>query len=293
MRSFVVALAGAAAACTFAPDRGESAPASTPATGPEFAVPAEPVRSYATQLTAPSPDYAAMLRAAPARPAMGETRRPATARAPGDAKAVGDAWVARLKARGVLGGYGLGGKREDDPVSMIQVLMTAREFDAWVAANGWTQSPHIDWNFAGEVDFPAITPAAQARVRVWPVATVRSGAQNQALLGGRITLEDGCFFLDRKDGDGYQPQGRHLVQFSAETGLIVDPQGYLALISRYDGSVLARLGEDMFWAGPNWLATGPEAAAITAACGDYPVEYVGTVDAAERFYARYPHTRPR
>lgn len=262
--------------------------------GPTAAATREPAPvKYATQLTAPSPDYAAILKAQPPRPPLGELRREATVRPPADAKAVGDLWIERLKAKGVLGGYGLGGKGETDPVSSIDVLMTARDFDAWVSANGWSAPRHIAWGFVGEMHHPSITPDARAKVRIWPASLVRSGMQNQALLGGRIYLEDGCFYLDRPENSGYGPAGKTLVQFGAETGLIVDPEGYLALIDRFGGSVLARLGEEMHWAGPNWDVTGPVANEIRAACGNYRIEFVGNVDAAERFYAQYPHVRPK
>ena len=86
---------------------------------------------YATQLTAPAPDYARLIARPPILP-TGEMRREGSGPLPVDAKAIGQNWLDRLTAKNALGGYGLAGKGTDGPVNMIDTLLTAREFVAWV-----------------------------------------------------------------------------------------------------------------------------------------------------------------
>lgn len=258
-------------------------PVTLPEPSPSATVPA-PIR-YTTQREAPISSYAV-----PATPTLprGEMRREPTARPSADAKAVGQTWIERLTKAGVLGGYGLSGKREDDPVSSISVLMTARDFDAWLAREGWTAPRHIAWSFSHQLFHPRTTPEALAKVRVWPASQTRTGVQNMAALGGRIILEDGCFIIERGADWGYAPPGRYLVWFGAETRLVLDDQGYLALMNRADGTLRARIAEDMRWAGPNGPPRDEEAgvAELRAACGTLPIEFVGNVESATRFNAR-------
>ena len=280
MKSAAVLAALLCAACTAQPVATETAAAPQPAPSA-----AAPERAYATQRLVPASRYA--VAATPSLP-RGEMRREATARPPADARAIGQLWIERLTAAGLLGGYGLGGKRDDDPVSSISVLMTARDFDAWLAREGWTAPRHIAWSFAHELAHPRAAPEALAKVRIWPASQTRTGAQNMALLGGRIFLEDGCFLVERGVDWGYAPPGRYLVWFGAETALVVDDEGYLALMDRADGTLRARIGEEMRWAGPNGAPREDEAGVpeLRTACGDLPIEFVGNVESAVRFEAR-------
>jgi len=242
-------------------------------------------RSYATVTDAPTPDYSAA--ATPIqRDAVSEIERFATSPAPPDARAIGDLWLGRLEAHGALMGSGRAGKEPDDPVSQIDTLLTAREFDAWVAENGWQAPAHITWRFQDELTFPRITAAAEQRVRVWPASERRTGWQLEALESGRVVLRDGCFFVIGHDG------GEKLAWFHAETGLAIDPQGYLVLVDRATGETRARVGEHMSWAGPNEAPQQGEAvAALRAACGQGEVHGVGNSESSERFMTRYPHLR--
>ena len=252
-------------------------------TGTTAAAPPPP--AYATQLEASSPDYSALI-SDPPIPAKGTLSRDATAPLPADAKPVGQTWIDRLQAAGVLDGYGLAGKGTDGPVSLIDTAMTANAFDAWVARNGWTVPDWIRWSFQPELVAPPVSEAAQAGIRTWPSSQRRTGAQLEALLGGRVTLRDGCFYVQPPDG----PEA--LAWFHAETGLDVDPEGYYIFVNRVTGETMARVGEDMNWAGPNAVpANDPGLATLQAACGPGEVASVGNPESFERMATRYPHLR--
>jgi len=241
----------------------------------------------ATQEVAPAPDYTSLILPPEQLPASDEIERPPTASPPPDAKAIGDLWLARLERHHALMGSGLAGKAEDDPVSSIDTLLTARAFDAWVAQNGWQAPRHIAWRFQQELRHPEIAPEAVGAVRVWPASTVRTGWQLEAAFTGRITLRDGCVYVTQPDSA--EPA---LAWFHAETGLGRDDHGYYTLVNRGSGETMARLGEEMQWAGPNHVdPAAPAVAALRAACGDHPVVGVGNPEALERIYVRYPHLR--
>src|SRR3546814_17901564 len=91
---------------------------------------------------------------------------------------------------------------------------------------------------------PAGSDASHPAIRYWPASPARTGAQLQALHGGRVELRNGCFFV----GERGQPVNK-LAWFHAETGLDIDNAGYLILRDRVDGTTRARIGEDMSWAG--------------------------------------------
>lgn len=246
----------------------------------------EPV-GLATQEIAPAPDYAALILPPERLRSTDEIERPATAPAPANAKAVGALWLARLEARHALMGSGLSGKSEHDPVSAIDTLLTARQFDAWVAQNGWAVPRHIDWRFQPELRHPLVQEGLEGAVHLWPASTIRTGWQLEAAFTGHVFLRNGCVFVTQPG-----TEGESLAWFHAETGLGRDGEGYFTLVNRVTGETMARLGEEMQWAGPNTLADDqPEVEALQAACGDLPVVGVGNPEALERIYVRYPHLR--
>jgi hypothetical protein len=255
------------------------------AEGPQ---PAAPSRTpYATQIDAPAPEYGGLIADSPI-PLKGRLRRDAVAPLPTDAKAVGNTWIDRLQTAGVLDGYGLAGEGTDGPVSWIDVAMTASAFDDWVARNSWNAPDWIRWGFQPELLAPPVSAAAQAGIRTWPSSQRRTGVQLLASLGGRVTLRDGCFHVLSPD----RPET--LAWFHAETGLDVDPEGYYILVNRMTGETMARVGEDMSWAGPNVVpADDPGLAALQAACGPGTVTSVGNPESSERMATRYPHLRER
>ncbi|MBV7255610.1 hypothetical protein KCG44_02290 [Pacificimonas sp. WHA3] len=242
--------------------------------------------SYATQKSAPSPDYRALLDE-PARSAGGWQVREASVPAPPDAKAIGETWIDRLEAREALLGYGLAGKGPDGPVNLIDTGLTEAEFTRWTAENGWQVPDHIRWSFVPEMNLPRVSEAAKAAIRVWPASTSRTGAQHEALFDGRVEMRDGCFFV----GESGKPVDR-LAWFHAEIGLDVDGEGFLILRNRVSGQTLARIGEDMNWGGPATAQIDPAAKrALLDACGPGEIYVAGSPEASERFLMQYPHLR--
>lgn len=243
-------------------------------------------RPYATQTTAPSPDYRVLMKEA----ALGDggwSQREATSPLPPDAKVQGDAWVARLKERNALLGYGLAGKGANGPVNLIDTGLTETAFDRWTRENGWQVPSHIRWSFVPETRLPPVSDLARPSIRVWPASTARTGAQNQALFRGRVELRDGCFFV----GEFGQPTDQ-LAWFHAEIGLDVDAARYFVLRDRVSGQTLARLGEDMNWGGPASAEIDKLTEdALQQACGPGKIYVVGSPEASERFLTQYPHLR--
>ena len=245
-------------------------------------------RPYVTQTEVPVPDYRLLLRQAPLS-VKGRSYREPTSRAPRDAKAVGDVWIARLKAREALLGAGLAGKRPDAPVSLIDTGLTEAEFVAWAKANRWQIPGHIRWGFVSELKLPRVNKAAETAIRIWPASTARTGLQPQALFNGRVELRDGCFFV----GVFEEPANR-LAWFHTEIGLDKDRAGYLILRDRQTGQTRARIGEKMVWGGPpSAVIDAPTRRALQAACGDHEIMVVGSPESHERFLTKYPHLRNR
>ena len=247
---------------------------------------AQKLQGYATQTDAPSPDYALLLK----RPTLGRAyvrKREATSPRPRNAKQIGDNWIARLKTRGALLGYGISGKGADGPVNMIDTGLTIKEFDSWTKENRWQVPSHIDWNFVPEMTLPRVSEAAKPAVRVWPSSTARTGMQNMAAYRGRVELRDGCLFV----GLFKQPADK-LAWFHAEMGLDIDSSGYFVLRDRVGGQTLTRLGEDMSWAGPAGAVIDAETKrALQDACGPAEIFIVGSPQSNERFLTLYPHLR--
>lgn len=245
---------------------------------------------YATQLTAPSPDYAAMDFSVPVL-APAEFQRDASEPPPANAKAIGDLWAERLSEADHIGGMGLIGTEPDGAIILMDILLTAKQFDAWVAEQGGDFPRHINLRFQNPLVAPAVTPEAQPLIRYWPASKRRTGLQNMAALGGRIVVSDGCFFYIGWDN----PEGElnTLAWFLSETGLDVDDEGYLVLVDRNTGHLQARVGEEMGWAGPNPVVIGDEQkAALFEACGEHEIVSVGNPQANEKTYVELPHTRP-
>lgn len=244
------------------------------------------LRSYVTQTEAPVPDYSRLLRQVPLA-AKGRTHREATARAPRDAKAVGDIWIARLRARDALLGAGLAGKSPSGPANLIDIGLTEPEFVAWTKTNRWQIPNHIRWGFVSKLSVPRVSDAAKNAIRTWPASTARTGLQPQALFQGRIELRDGCFFVVPFG----QPANK-LAWFHAEMGLDRDKAGYLVLRDRGTGLTRARIGEEMVWGGPpSAVIDLPTKRALQTACGNHEIVVVGSPESRERFLTQYPHLR--
>lgn len=247
---------------------------------------AQKPRSYATQTSAPSPNYALLLKQ-PSSAKQYRRRVEATSPLPPNAKQVGDEWVARLKKRGALLGYGLAGKSAEGSVSMIDTGLTEQEFARWTSKNGWAVPSHIDWSFVPEMNFPQVSDAAKGAVRIWPASTTRTGMQHQASYHGRVEVRDGCLFV----GQFGQPADK-LAWLHAEIGLDIDSSGYFILRDRVSGQTLSRLGEDINWAGPATADIDTKTkGALQDACGAAEIFIVGSPESSERFLTKYPHLR--
>jgi hypothetical protein len=255
-------------------------------TGAEATPPAPAATAaYATQLTTPAPDYTKLIARPPILP-KGEMRREGSGPLPADAKAIGEAWLDRLKIRNALSGYGLAGKGTDGPVNMIETLLTAREFDAWVKENGWTAPRYLDWGFQPELVAPAVSERAASAVRLWTQSETRTGIQLEALFGGRVVMKDGCLWFQQKG----EPD--KIAWLHAETGLDRDPQGYFVFVNRVTGETMARVGEEMTWAGPNSVSVPPSKLHdVQQACGKAELFAVGNPQSAERMMVQHPHLR--
>lgn len=243
-------------------------------------------KSYATQNKSPTPDYHLLLRQAPLG-AEGRTYREAAARAPRDAKAIGDIWIARLRARDALLGAGLAGKSSSGPVNLIDTGLTEPEFMAWVRTSRWQIPNHIRWSFVSNLNLPHVSDAAKYAIRIWPASTARTGLQHQALFHGRVELRDGCFFVAP-----FKEPANKLAWFHAEIGLDKDRAGYFVLRDRGTGLTRARIGEEMVWSGPpSAVIDLPTKRALQAACGNHEIVVVGSPESRERFLTQYPHLR--
>jgi hypothetical protein len=243
-----------------------------------------PKNAYATQTKALVPNYSKLLRQ-PSLAIKGRLYREPKARLPRDAKAVGDAWIARLRARGALLGAGLAGKSPDGPVILIDNGLTETQFVSWAASKQWQIPAHIRWGFVSELNLARVSTAAKAAIRIWPASFARTGIQNEALLSGRVELRDGCFFV----GSFGQAVDK-LAWFHAEIGLDKDNDGYFVLRDRVSGQSLARLGEEMVWSGPpSAVVDVATKRALQAACGNHEIMIVGSPESRERFVTQHPH----
>lgn len=243
-------------------------------------------RNFATQTEAPPPDYQELLKRSILN-GEGIRELKILTSPPADAKEIGIIWLARLKDRDALLGYGLAGKGPDGAVELIDTGLTEPEFKAWAAEHKWAVPRHIRWTFVPELSLPPVRAAVKRDIRIWPASTARTGAQHQALFHGRIELRDGCFFV----GEFGKPADR-LAWFHAEVGLDRDDAGYLILRDRVAGQTLARIGEELSWGGPaSALIDEKSKNALRTACGPADVYIVGTPQSTERFLAQYPHLK--
>src|SRR3546814_706243 len=91
--------------------------------------PASTGRTYATQTSAPTPDYRTPLDQTDIVVPQGGVRE-ATSAPPPDARRIGREWIARLEQYGTLLGFGRVDGGENAAVSMIDTGMTESEFDS-------------------------------------------------------------------------------------------------------------------------------------------------------------------
>lgn len=196
--------------------------------------------------------------------------------------AIARPWVARFTAERLLTGFGTDATVGEVGMDMV---VSETEYRAIAARHRWGAMPAaVKLHFAADATGPAVARDAAAMVRIFPHNDRALGITNQALLGGRIVLRDGCFYVT---GRG---QADRLAYFAREVALGVDAQGYLALRSRgADPRQLGRIGEEFNWGGPIGVSESlPMVAELRARCGTAPLEHVGVPESSASFRSSRP-----
>jgi len=194
-------------------------------------------------------------------------------------QAIARPWVERFGRLRLLGGYGTDATYGE---VRIDLVVSDAEFRAIAEREGWRVPEAIRLGFSEAVAGPALAPPVGALVRIFPQSDRALGPTQQALLGGRIELRDGCFYVT---GPGRPDR---LAYFAREVALGTDEAGYLSLRTR--GPVprhLGRVGEALSWGGPIAAPeTLPMVAELRARCGGAPLEHVGIPESARLFRIR-------
>jgi hypothetical protein len=132
--------------------------------------------------------------------------------------AIARPWVERFRQHRLLGGHGTDATYGEVRMDLV---VSETEYRAIVAREGWQVPAAIKLEFAPGVAVSAFAEELRPLVRIFPQSDRALGATNQALLGGRIVLRDGCFFVTGPD----QPD--RLAYFAREVALGRDAEGYL------------------------------------------------------------------
>ncbi|WP_265587779.1 hypothetical protein [Sphingomicrobium arenosum] len=266
MRIIITALSCLALGACMAQGEGEQ-----PATGNSLAE--DPAASdFATQLSAPAPDFAPLVPPSERSPAP--KIEPSERYSGSEEEALAEArmWAGRFD-----GGIAVTAYSTIKQSIFLRFRLTKPEYEAIMAANGWTLPAYVEAEFMKPLRAPKVSDAAAPKLRHFASSDRRTGPQRTGAGGGRIWLDDGCIYVDPMG------QGTHLAYFHNEVGVDVDVEGYVTLVHRSDGSLLGRLGENMRWAAPNGEPVAEHVAALRAACrADVPI-----------YHAGLPTSRPR
>ena len=194
-------------------------------------------------------------------------------------QAIAKPWVERFGEQRLLGGHGTDATYGE---ITMHVVVSEAEYRAIAEREGWILPDTIKLEFSGGVEGAAVTPNLRSLVRLFPQSDRALGPTNQALLGGRIVLQDGCFYVTGPT----KPQ--RLAYFAREVALGLDDQGYLSLRTRGPKQRhLGRIGEPFSWGGPIGISEdAPMVAELRARCGNAPLEHVGVPDSARLFHVR-------
>lgn len=194
-------------------------------------------------------------------------------------QAIAKPWVERFMQHRLLGGHGT-----DATYGEVRMDMTVSEaeFRGLAAREGWQLPEAIKLQFSDRVEGVVVAPQLRPLVRIFPQSDRALGATNQALLGGRIVLRDGCFYVTGP------AKSDRLAYFAREVALATDDQGYLALRSRGPNPRhLGRVGEPFSWGGPIGIAEdAPMVAELRKRCGNAPLEHVGIPQSSRLFHVR-------
>jgi hypothetical protein len=190
-------------------------------------------------------------------------------------------WIDRLNSERLTTGYGMNARQGTADIDMV---VSRAEFDAIAKRRGWGAPPEmINLEFGDAPTGDAVDPAVMPGIRIFPQSDRNLGIVNQAALGGRIILRDGCLRVVEHDGN------EQLAYFGREVGLGLDRRGYLSLHRRGPQAAhLGRIGEMFTWAGPIGIEEqAPMVAELRARCGNAPLMHVGVPDSSAMFNARY------
>jgi hypothetical protein len=193
--------------------------------------------------------------------------------------AIARPWVGRFTEHRLLGGYGSDATFGEVRMDLV---VSEPEFRAIAAREGWHVPDTIKLAFSDGVDGSPIASQVRPLVRIFPQSDRALGATNQALLGGRIVVRDGCLFVTGR------AKPDRLAYFGREVAIGLDDQNYLALRHRgLDPRHLGRIGEQFSWGGPIGITEDmPMVAELRARCGNAPLEHVGIPQSARLFQVR-------
>jgi hypothetical protein len=194
-------------------------------------------------------------------------------------QAIAGPWVERFTRHRLLTGYGTDATYGEVHMDLV---VSESEFRAIARREGWHVPDSIRLEFAEGVAGGPVDDRVRGLVRVFPQSDRALGITNQALLGGRIVLRDGCLFVTGPN------QADRLAYFGREVALGLDAEGYLALRTREPSPRhLGRIGEPFSWGGPIAASEDlPMVAELRARCGNAPLEHVGVPQSARLFHVR-------
>ena len=189
-------------------------------------------------------------------------------------------WAERFGKAGIMGGYG-----SDATYGTAEFMMsvTEEEYREIAAKEGWGEVPApIKLGFAQGLAVASVDPKVAPFLRHFASERRATTFQLEALGTGRIILRDGCLRVAGHEGK------EALAMFHKETGIGVDPQGYLALIDRRTGMATGRIGEMFAWGAPNPSGEDmPEVVELHARCGPGTVVNAGNPESKAAFDLRY------
>jgi hypothetical protein len=194
-------------------------------------------------------------------------------------QAIAGPWAERFGRHRLLGGYGTDATFGEIRMDLV---VSETEYRTIAEREGWRLPDAIKLAFAEPLAGPALEAGFAPLVRLFPQSDRALGPTQEALLGGRLELRDGCFYVT---GRG-QPD--RLAYFARELALGLDGDGYLALRTRGPAPrLLGRIGEDFSWGGPIPAPeTLPMVAELRERCGNAPLEHVGIPQSARLFRIR-------
>lgn len=194
-------------------------------------------------------------------------------------RAIAAPWIERLARHRLLGGHGTDATFGEVAVDLV---VSEAEFRAVAEREGWRLPDSIKLRFSEAVTGSAVADSLRPLVRIFPQSDRALGATNQALLGGRIVLRDGCFYVTGPN----QPD--RLAYFAREVAVGLDEAGYMALRTRGpEPRHLGRIGEPFSWGGPIGTSESmPMVAELRAQCGQLPLVHVGVPQSSRLFSVR-------